>query len=172
MIAAVSALGPSAAWAWGGEGHEVVGLIAERFPKPEVREAVEEMLAADTENKLTGHDLEQETKWADRARDENADGARLGTRNWHFVDVELGDPNPDSACYGHPGLQPGMDASRGPARDCILDKVTEFEAELRDPATARPERLAALKFLLHMVGDLHQPPHTADDHDRGGNANV
>jgi S1/P1 Nuclease len=42
-------------------------------------------------------------------------------------------------------------------------------AELADPQTDAEERIAALKFLLHFVGDLHQPLHSADDNDRGGN---
>ena len=49
-----------------------------------------------------------------------------------------------------------------------MDKVDQFAAELASPATADSERLLALKFLLHFVGDLHQPLHAADDHDAGG----
>jgi hypothetical protein len=49
-----------------------------------------------------------------------------------------------------------------------VDKVDQFAAELANPATAAPERLLALKFLLHFVGDLRQPLHAADDHDAGG----
>jgi nuclease S1 len=49
-----------------------------------------------------------------------------------------------------------------------VDKIDQFAAELANPATADPERLLALKFLLHFVGDLHQPLHAADDHDAGG----
>ena len=60
-------------------------------------------------------------------------------------------------------------ASNGPAKACIVDKVNQFLAELKNPRTDFEERLFALKFLLHFVGDLHQPLHTADNHDRGGN---
>ena len=63
----------------------------------------------------------------------------------------------------------GPEPSSGPAQDCVVDKVAEFTAELRDPATSAPERLLALKFLLHFVGDVHQPLHASDNHDRGGN---
>ncbi len=51
----------------------------------------------------------------------------------------------------------------------MVDKVEHFAAELRDPRTDPEERLVALKFVLHLVGDLHQPLHAADDHDAGGN---
>jgi hypothetical protein len=51
----------------------------------------------------------------------------------------------------------------------VVDKVQEFAAELGNPATDVEERTVALKSLLHFVGDLHQPLHSSDDNDRGGN---
>jgi hypothetical protein len=50
-----------------------------------------------------------------------------------------------------------------------VDKIDQFAPELGNPATGAFEQLLALKFLLHFVGDLHQPLHAADDHDAGGN---
>jgi hypothetical protein len=78
-------------------------------------------------------------------------------------------PDLDAACFGFPRLAEGQPASEGPARDCIVNKIDEFAAELGDPATTPGERLLALKFLIHFVGDLHQPLHAADHEDRGGN---
>lgn len=169
-LAVTIGIAPHAARAWGGEGHEVVGLVAERFLLPNVRTTVAAMLAADTDNVLTAHDIEQEANWADKLRDEDVGGEKLRTRDWHFVDIEVGSPDLDTACFGHPRLEPDVEASRGPAEDCIVDKVNQFEAELRNPAVSAPERLVALKFLIHFVGDLHQPLHAADEKDRGGNA--
>ncbi len=60
-------------------------------------------------------------------------------------------------------------ASDGPADDCVVDKIEEFAAELANPATDHEEQVVALKFLLHFVGDIHQPLHSSDDNDRGGN---
>jgi hypothetical protein len=91
------------------------------------------------------------------------------TSQWHYIDIEIDAPDIDRACYGHPAIPAGMPASRGPARDCIVDKIQEFTAELADPATSAEEQIVALKFLLHFVGEIHQPLHAADDHDRGGN---
>jgi S1/P1 Nuclease len=51
----------------------------------------------------------------------------------------------------------------------VVDKIQEFAAELADPATDLEEQVVALKFLLHFVGDLHQPLHSSDDNDCGGN---
>jgi hypothetical protein len=50
-----------------------------------------------------------------------------------------------------------------------MNKIRQFTAELKDPTTPAPERLLALKFLIHFVSDLHQPLHAADHQDRGGN---
>jgi S1/P1 Nuclease len=67
------------------------------------------------------------------------------------------------------GLPPGTVASDGPAADCVVDKIEEFAAELANPARDHEEQVVALKFLLHFVGDIHQPLHSSDDNDRGGN---
>jgi hypothetical protein len=63
----------------------------------------------------------------------------------------------------------GTVASDGPAADCVVDKIDEFAAELANPGTDLEEQVVALKFLLHFVGDVHQPLHSSDDNDRGGN---
>ena len=78
-----------------------------------------------------------------------------------------GSADADAASFGHPAA--GQPASTGPATDCIVDKIREFTAELAAPTTALAERLLALKYLLHFVGDVHQPLHASDNHDRGGN---
>ncbi len=63
----------------------------------------------------------------------------------------------------------GTLASNGPASDCIVDKINEFSAELRKPRLSTKERRLALQFLLHFVGDVHQPLHASDARDQGGN---
>ena len=106
---------------------------------------------------------------AELATPRGIDNSRQRTRQWHFVDIELATPNFDAACFNHPPIPSGKPASNGPADDCVADKVQEFAGELANPATDLEEQVVALKFLLHFVGDLHQPLHDSDDHDRGGN---
>jgi hypothetical protein len=164
-------LTPQSALAWGDEGHKIIALVADRFLNPAVRDKVAAMLAADPDP-LTAHDIASAATWADRYRDSDRNGSRqhyAQTRDWHFVNVELNDPNLDLACFGHPALPPGAVASNGPAQACIVDKINQFVTELADPRTDPEERAVALKFVLHLVGDLHQPLHAADDHDAGGN---
>jgi hypothetical protein len=64
---------------------------------------------------------------------------------------------------------PESQPPKGPPRACVADKIDQFAAEFGNPATGASEQLLTLKFLLHFVGDLHQPLHAADDHDAGGN---
>jgi hypothetical protein len=155
-------------WAWGDEGHEIIALIAQSRLDPVARKTVDALLAADTDT-LTEPNIAAAATWADKFRDTNHNGARQHTRLWHFVDLELSGPDLDQACFGRPVLSPGTPASNGPAQDCVVDKIDEFAVELANPSTATLERILALKFLLHFVGDLHQPLHASDDHDRGGN---
>jgi hypothetical protein len=166
MAFALNAVSPSPALAWGDEGHEIIALIAQAYLEPSVGKAVSDLLAADTDA-LTTHDIAGEATWADRIRDRQS--GRERTAHWHYFDIEIGAPNVDQACFNHPALPAGVWASRGPPQDCIIDKIVQFEAELAQPAMPEPERLLALKFLLHFVGDLHQPLHAADSLDRGGN---
>jgi hypothetical protein len=162
---------PRPAFAWGDEGHKVIALIAEHYLDPAVRSKVTTLLSADTDP-LTAHDIASEATWADKYRDSDRDTSKIryqATRQWHFVDIELSQPDLSAACFGHPALPPGVPASRGPPHACVVDKINQFAAEVGNPATGASEQLLALKFLLHFVGDLHQPLHAADDHDAGGN---
>jgi hypothetical protein len=170
----VNAFLASPACAWGDTGHEVVAVIADHFLTPQARAKVQSILATDT-GSLTAHDLSAEATWADKFRDSDRNTTKVHynqTHNWHFIDIEIASKkNPDltAACFGRPALPPGTQASDGPADDCVLDKIDEFKAELASPSTSPAERLEALQFLLHFVGDLHQPLHASDDQDQGGN---
>jgi len=162
-LIALAALASPHAGAWGDLGHRVTALIAYRHLTPRARTALDALLAGDTDT-LTAADFASRTTWADRYRD-----AHRETAAWHYVDIEIDHPDLEAACYGFPAMRAAEPASQGRAEDCIVNKIDEFSAELQNPATQRAERLLALKFLIHLVGDLHQPLHAADHGDRGGN---
>jgi hypothetical protein len=89
--------------------------------------------------------------WADDIRH-----SRRDTGSWHYVDI------PISAS--------GYDAKRDcPQNDCILAQIEREMSILRDKRLAPPVRTEALKFLIHFIGDIHQPLHASDNGDRGGN---
>ncbi len=174
FVASVLLCAPAPASAWGDEGHEIVAEIATHFMTDTARQKVLSLLAAD-QDPLTPHDLLSEATWADVFRDSDSNTTKIhynGTRQWHFVNLEVSAPNLGKACFGMPSLPPGEPASAGPAADCAVDKIDQFAAELSSTATTSAERLLALKFLLHFVGDLHQPLHSSDENDAGGNAKL
>ena len=84
--------------------------------------------------------------------------------------MEIDDPDLNAACFGRPSLPAGTLATGGPDKVCAIDKIKQFEVELAAPNTDAEERVMALKFILHFVGDLHQPLHSSDHKDRGGNS--
>jgi hypothetical protein len=156
------------AYAWGHEGHEVVALIAYAYLTPTAKARVNALLASDPDN-LTGRDFASRATWADAFRDSSGyRGPRYqATHSWHFIDLEIkGDPLARVRCS--PGLAPGQAAYPGVADDCIVNKINQFRSELASPRTDAGERLLAFKFLLHFVGDIHQPLHAADHFDAGG----
>jgi nuclease S1 len=172
LLIALALATPRGAHAWGDEGHEIIALIAAHDLTPAARAHVAALLATDRSGLTRGTGIAVMSTWADRYRDSDrhSRGPRYRrTRRWHYADIELDHPDPAAACRGEPAPPAGVPASRGPADDCVIDKVREFDRELAAPATSRTERLRALQFLLHLVGDLHQPLHCSDDHDRGGN---
>jgi hypothetical protein len=152
---------PGPAGAWGYQGHKIVAAIARGYLRPAVQAKVDALLAADTDT-LEPHDMLSAATWADTWRRTHRE-----TEQWHFVDLELGKPDLAAACFGRPPS--AVPASAGPEKACVVDRLNAFLAELKSPATPPSERIVALKYVMHFVGDIHQPLHTADNQDRGGN---
>jgi|HubBroStandDraft_6_1064221.scaffolds.fasta_scaffold257442_1 hypothetical protein len=158
-----------AAFSWGDDGHKAIALIAEPCLTAEAKQAVDALLSSDTSN-LTAHDIASESTWADRYRDQNnRQDHYQQTQHWHFTDIEIDHPDLTAACFGRAPLPDGVLASNGPAQACAVDKIKQFQIELASPKIDAEERLFALQFILHLVGDIHQPLHSSDNYDRGGN---
>jgi len=164
----------SAAFAWGDLGHEVVMAIAWQHLTPQSKQIIESLLAKDNSTLTAKTPLAMAT-WADRYRSQmGPDGrdAYQQTHLWHFVDLNIDHPNLDKACIHFPSHS-GF-ASNGQSHDCVTHKINEFSVELKrfhassDPREQQ-EALLAVKFLVHFMGDLHQPLHASNHHDSGGN---
>jgi hypothetical protein len=125
------------------------------------------LLASDKASPLTKTDIASEATWADvlRAKSEEA---RRATTLWHSTRLKPDSPDLASACFGRKPLPSGYPASRGPSDNCSVDKIEQFTAELKNPETTPYQRLAALQFVLNLVGDLHDPLHAIDRADEGG----
>ena len=111
------------AYAWGDDGHKAIALIAQNYLEPAVKTKIDAMLKADPDN-LTPHDLPSEATWADKYRDSNNRRDHYQqTQNWHFVDLEINDPDIAVACFGRSALPSGTLASNGPPKACVVDKI-------------------------------------------------
>jgi hypothetical protein len=136
---------PARLWAWGKEGHIIVAAIAQQHLTPAAQQGVQRLLGS-------AHMYDDDiANWADMIRP-----SRRETAPWHFIDIPISSN--------------ALDMSRDCAnRDCVVDKIEDFRQTLMDPAAARSERVDALKFVVHFMGDIHQPLHCEDNGDRGGN---
>jgi hypothetical protein len=135
-------LTPGRAWPWGAPGHEVVAAIAEARLTPEARRFVRQLIGDES---LSEPDI---ATWADGLRDRR-------TRPWHYVNIPISS--------GH------YDPARDCARGCAVTAIERAEHELQGNDGARRRAADALRWLVHVVGDLHQPLHAGDAWDRGGN---
>ena len=170
LVPAALSCQPRPGWAWGGEAHEIIALLADRLLEtgdPAVEKKVPEILAADKSNTWTKTDIAGEALWADALREKSPEG-RAATTKWHYVKFDPDKPDLNKACFGRPALRAMMPASHGPQDDCIVDKIEQFAKELREPGTSEPERLMALQFLLNFVGDIHDPLFTVERGDQSG----
>jgi hypothetical protein len=169
-IAWAAALLPQSAWAWGKEGNMIVALVAARLlqqQSPATQKKVAALLATDKDNDWTKTDIASEATWADALREKSPEG-RIATTNWHYVRLDPAAADIAKACFGRPALPASTPAIHGPKDDCAVDKIEQFARELRDPGVSDRERMMALKFLLNLAGDLHQPLYAIDKRDAGG----
>ena len=160
--------GPSLAWV--SQAHRTVALIADRLLQQgdaDARAKLRALLATDKDNRFTKNDIASEATWPSVLM-EKSDEARIATAGWHVARLKPDSPDLASACFGRNPLPEGYPASRGPKENCVVDKVIQFDQELINAETPPGERLAALQFLLNLVGDLHDPLNAIDRGDQGG----
>jgi hypothetical protein len=166
----ILAILPRPGFAWGPEGHRIVALFAEQLLQrsdPALHAKITALFKADKDNHLTKTDIADEATWPDVLREKSAE-ARDAMALWHATRLKPDKPDITSACFGHTPLPAGYPASHGPRTNCSVDKILQFEAELRNPQTTSFERIAAVRFLLNLVGDLHDPLQAIDYGDQGG----
>lgn len=151
LVAAVLATLAAAAQAWDEGGHLLIGEIAARRLRPEVIQKMEALLPLLDRRFNDGqpYNLVTVGVWLD---DQRGLGKENPWARWHYV---------DAPCAGNTFIEPPP-----PQALWAMDQAT---AVLRDPQAAPHARAEALAEVIHLVGDLHQPLHTADRHDRGGN---
>ncbi|ALN89973.1 S1/P1 Nuclease family protein [Lysobacter gummosus] len=141
---------PLNALAWGPQGHRLVAELAWEGMTPAARAEAGKLLAGEPDPTLPGI-----ANWADELRAHDPD---LGKRSskWHYVNLA------EDECH--------YDAARDcPNGNCAVAAIAAQTAILADRSKSQADRLQALKFVVHLVGDVHQPLHAGYARDKGGN---
>ena len=151
LVAALLAITTAASQAWDEGGHLLIDAIAARKLRPEVIQKMDALLPLlDTRfHQGRPYDLVTAGAWLDDMR--GLGKASPGSR-WHYIDVP---------CAGDAFVEPPP-----PHALWALDQATEI---LRSKDAEPKARAEALAQIMHIVGDIHQPLHVADRHDKGGN---
>jgi hypothetical protein len=143
LLAASLLVLPAPAHAWGTLGHHLTARLAMDYLSKDARREVLRLLG--------GTSLTDASTWADSIRN-----ARKETGPWHYIDVPV-----DSSFEGW--------ARYCPPEGCVLNAIDRSSKILADRSRPDAERTEALRFLIHFIGDLHQPLHVGERGDRGGN---
>lgn len=151
----VAVVGAADVEAWSAQGHRLVGLLATLRLTATAQANVQWLLAPES--------LADVSSWADRYLEGN-----YQTYYWHFLNIppDATSYDRDRDCPRQPTVAAGspLDAWR----DCAVDRILYNRQRLADRSLDRADRAIALKFLVHLVGDLHQPFHALGV-ERGGN---
>jgi hypothetical protein len=138
-------------WAWGAEGHVVVCRIADEYLTPAARAQIKDLLDSRPiyDSKLCN--------WADYIRSSAVLTRKYKNHStWHYINIEL-------------SIKP-EDHRVDLAEDHVISAIAKFRKIIIDPTISKDDRKEALFFLIHFVGDLHQPLHCCHrKEDRGGN---
>jgi hypothetical protein len=140
--------------AWGPKGHAIVADIATSRLTPVTKKNLQLLLDAES--------LASIASWADAVRKE-----RDESYNWHFVDIPKDAPGFSQArdCFRPQDKHKDAQTDH---HNCVVDRIEIFQKILADENASPKDRLEALKWIVHFVGDLHQPLHAIDEA-RGGN---
>ena len=135
---------PSPALAWGKTGHRVVAAIADTQLSGLARAHIRQLLGG-------AESLDEAATWPDDMRSAPEPFWQKTATPWHYVTL-------DGITYDH-----------APPEGDALQALGRFRRTLEDPGASLADKQLALRFIVHLVGDLHQPLHVGKCCDRGGN---
>jgi hypothetical protein len=128
---------------WGTQGHHVIVDIATAKMSPKAQQQVDQLLSLEP-----GETLVSISTWADEHRNPT-------TGRWHYINF------PRNSCT--------YDQQRDcPDGQCVVE-VINSQLDILASSASDAKRLTALKYVVHLVADVHQPLHAGYQEDRGGN---
>lgn len=159
LLALAFALCPSAR-AWGCEGHQIVAYIAEAHLTPRARaKALKILSASPIDPRLSRYcqpisrdPFVDASTWADDFRSQHPE-----TGPWHYIDIPRGARKGPLTPYCPP------------ATGCVVSALQAQVRILKNAKSSATDRAEALRFIIHFVGDIHQPLHAATNNDEGAN---
>ena len=141
---------PVCAWGWGNDGHEIVAIIAADNLTKAAQSHVANILGVPADQIVSAMEAAStRPDWEFREK-------YPSTKPWHFIDICLRDTRVDIPM-------------RCPDGNCVTGKIDEYSRRLKKGNYDGWGAAGDLAFLIHFVGDLHQPLHAANDADLGGN---
>lgn len=146
VVAALSSAISLPAFGWGQTGHRVTGAIAQRHLNADAQAQIAAILPNET--------LAEASTWPDEMRSNPSEFWRRTASPWHYVTV------PEHKHYDEVGAPEEGDA---------YTALVNFTKTLKDPKASLEDKQLALRFIVHIIGDLHQPLHAGNGTDKGGN---
>lgn len=134
------------AYGWGQTGHRITGAIAQSFLSTEAKQQVTAILGQES--------LARASTWPDEMRSNPAEFWQKTAGPWHYVSVPKGSDYHDD---------------HRPKQGDAVSALSKFRKILVDQNSSVSDKQLALRFIVHIIGDLHQPLHAGNGTDRGGN---
>jgi hypothetical protein len=169
LFALAVLLAPSSLFGWGCDGHRVVAFLARAHLTQAASGEVDRLLHAAPVDVSSNRYCPDPPADVMAAVASWADDVRAGKKNgvWHYIDIPRTTTKRTKITAWCPPISP---ASGGKdAAGCVVDAIEYFAKILSDKSRSDADRAEALRYLIHFVGDIHQPLHAIDDSDQGGN---
>ncbi|MBC8282711.1 MAG: S1/P1 nuclease [Nitrospinae bacterium] len=142
LVITLLAINFGVAHGWGPQGHRVIGYVAEFNLVPQTKKIIAE--------EFNIKNLADVANWADKVRKKSKH-----EKPWHYTNIKENE-------WTYVVLRDCPD------KNCVTEKIKEFSRALERKETPLAKRKDALKYLVHFVGDIHEPLHLGNRKDRGG----
>lgn len=139
---------PNELFAWGTTGHRVIAEIANKNIKSKTKKKIDKL--------LDGYPMAYWANWADFIKSDTTDTWKH-THIWHFVNAPGG---LDKQAY--------IDFIKNTPQENVYSEIPKLEAIIKNKQSTDDQKRIALYFLIHLVGDAHQPMHMGREEDLGG----